>query len=74
MTCPHCFESTPPSRNFCIHCQHKVRDLRHVAVQARFKGPGSVSSRKMETFWETGDPAVFASLDALDYHPALGAL
>ena len=68
MTCPTCFEETPEARNFCIHCKHKVRDLRVVKF-----GAGCRHSPALDYFWESGEPAVFASKDALDYDPALAA-
>ena len=69
MTCPTCFEDTPESRNFCIHCRHKVRDLRGVIRL----GHGTRNIRSLDYFWETGDPSVFAKPGAVDYDPAVAA-
>ena len=68
MICPTCFEETPEARNFCIHCDHKVRDLRVIKL-----GAGCRRSSALDYFWETGEPAVFAQKGALDYDPALAA-
>jgi hypothetical protein len=69
MTCPTCERETPESRNFCVHCKHRVRDLRGVIKL----GKGTRNVRSIEKFWETGDPAVFAKPGALDYDPRIAA-
>ena len=65
MTCPHCKEKTPESRNFCIHCGHKVRDLGVIKL-----GKGTKRTPAIDLFLESGDPAVFAKKGALDYKPS----
>ena len=66
--CPHCQEMTNDARNFCIHCGHKIRDLRVIKL-----GKGTGHTPAIDIFLDTGDPAVFASKDALDYDPSLSA-
>ncbi len=66
MICSHCQSSTPEARNFCQECGHKIRDLKVI----RF-GAGCRRSPALDYFWESGDPAVFASKGALDFDPSL---
>lgn len=66
MNCPNCGMGTPTSRNFCVHCKHKIRDLRVIKL-----GKGTRNVRSIERFWETGDPAVFSKPGDPDFNPAL---
>ncbi len=66
ITCSHCQEETPEARNFCAYCGHKVRDLKTVKL-----GVGTRHTPSIDLFWESGDPAVFAKEDALDFDPSL---
>ena len=65
ITCAHCHEQTPETRNFCVLCGHKVRDLKTVKL-----GPGTIHRPSIDKFWESGDPSVFAKKGALDYDPS----
>ena len=65
--CSHCREMTDDSRNFCIHCGYKIRDL---VIRL---GKGTKHSSSIDYFLDSGDPAVFASPGALDYDPELAA-
>jgi hypothetical protein len=69
MACQRCdHENVDPKRLFCENCGAivdrnglgRVRLLGLVGVQHS-------NSPKIEEFWETGDPAVFASPGAKDY-------
>ena len=68
MTCPHCDGPVPARRNFCPHCKKVVGDLSRIRING-FTGRSSMSP-KMQRYWETGDPAVFAKPGAPDYNPA----
>lgn len=65
--CAHCSQETTEDRNFCTHCNHKIRDLTTIKL-----GAGCRHNPAIETFWRSGDPSVFASKGALDYNPENG--
>ena len=67
INCAHCSEQTPETRNFCVHCGHKVRDLKAIRL-----GVGTRRTPSIDLFWESGDPSVFASKGALDYNNGKG--
>jgi hypothetical protein len=69
MACPRCnHENVEAQRLFCENCGAVVDRSNLRAV--RLLGPVGVqhsNSPKIEQFWETGDPSVFASPGAKDY-------
>lgn len=65
MTCPFCSEETPANRNSCQACKHL---LKRVVPRFRWVG-GAPSNSKLEMFWTTGEPSVFARPGAPDYNP-----
>lgn len=71
MTCSRCGHANESARRlFCEECGKLLdRDgLRGVRVPG-FVGVLHSTSPKIEEFWRTGDPAVFAAPGAKDYRP-----
>ena len=70
--CRRCGE--PMGRKFvCGNCKWVDVEGARSARMFGFTGPQSLNG-KVEYFWQTGDPAVFASPGAPDYRPELARL
>ena len=74
LVCLNCKCVTPPGRRSTIWCPQcgksfdpeKTREVLGSVGFKNFTG-GSSTSPKVEKFWETGDPSVFAKPGALDH-------
>ena len=71
MNCSRCGHVNEESRRlFCQSCGKLLNQevLKSVRLPG-FVGVAHSTSPKIEEFWQTGDPAVFASPGAKDYRP-----
>jgi len=71
MRCPRCGHVNAEARRlFCEQCGKALDPdgVRSVRL-AGFVGVLHSTSPKIEKFWSTGDPSVFASPGAKDYRP-----
>tara|TARA_B100001750_G_scaffold118765_1_gene94219 strand:+ start:285 stop:509 length:225 start_codon:yes stop_codon:yes gene_type:complete len=68
--CPHCEEKTIGGI-WCGECSkaYDIDDARKTLGSLKFTNftGGASTSPKVEKFWETGDPSVFAKPGAPDY-------
>jgi hypothetical protein len=66
MTCQYC-DADVTGHNFCPSCGRVVDRERLIGLTIQgFRGPASLNP-KVQKFWRTGDPSVFAKPGALDY-------